>query len=161
MFHDIPVHRSVRLPQLSVRRPKRKHIHHAIRCTHTYAYPASSLTLKQAIVLMILVIYVAQPFNSLPCRESLEYFLCGSNRQPSSAPLHYFTAVTMHAVVTMCACFCIINKINMDTIVGYFSTLSSTFVVLILSRWRIYFRSDSSWRHSLMHKLDQARFSEA
>ena len=49
--------------------------------------------LIQAVVLMILVIYVAQPFNSLPCRESLEFFLCGSNKRPSSTFVHILTAL--------------------------------------------------------------------
>lgn len=81
-----------------------------------------------AVILLILVIYVAQPFNSLPCRESLEYFLCGSNREPSNALAHYSLAIFMHIVVTVCACLCIIHKINMETIITYFSTASSTFV---------------------------------
>jgi len=84
-----------------------------------------------AVVLLILVIYVAQPFNSLPCRESLEYFLCGSNKEPSGDLAHYSMAVVMHVVVTACACLCIVNKINMDSIITYFSTASSTFVAYI------------------------------
>jgi hypothetical protein len=83
---------------------------------------------SQCIVLLILVIYVAQPFNSLPCRESFEYILCGSNKAPSSNILHYFNAFAMHAVITACACACIVNKINIDSIIGYFSSVSSTFV---------------------------------
>ena len=82
----------------------------------------------QAVILMIVVIYVAQPFNSLPCRESFEYVLCGSNHGPLPNKTHYFSAIAMHAFTTLCACFCIIRQINMDTIIGYFSTASSTFV---------------------------------
>ena len=37
----------------------------------------------------------------------------------------------MHALVTASACFCIIKNINMDSIIGYFSTASSTFIAYI------------------------------
>jgi amino acid permease len=48
---------------------------------------------EQAVLLLILVIFVAQPFNSLPTRESFEYFICGSNKEPSPYWLHLITSI--------------------------------------------------------------------
>jgi hypothetical protein len=91
----------------------------------------------EAVLLLILVIFVAQPFNSLPTRESFEYFICGSNKEPSPYWLHLLTSIrtplspVMHVAVTAMACYCIIKKINMDKIIGYFSSVTSTFVAYI------------------------------
>ncbi len=95
------------------------------------------VSLHQAVLLLILVIFVAQPFNSLPTRDSFEYFICGSNKSQSPYWLHLITSMrrhlspVMHAAVTSMACYCIIKKINMDKIIGYFSSVTSTFVAYI------------------------------
>jgi len=93
--------------------------------------PVNHLPVLVAVLLLILVIYVAQPFNSLPCKESFEYFLFGSGKAQSPTWLHLTISIGMHAAVTFCACLCIINHINMDKILGYFSAASSTFVAYI------------------------------
>ena len=48
---------------------------------------------SKGVILLILVIFVAQPFNSLPTRESFEYLVCGSNKRQTPYWLHIVESI--------------------------------------------------------------------
>ena len=48
----------------------------------------------EAVTLLILVIFVAQPFNFLPTRETFEYLILGTDHAP--------TKTWLHVVLTLC-----------------------------------------------------------